>query len=252
MSAQPPDYGIAAVSRTAAIVAALVRLGPSPLTRLAAEAGCTTANAFRILHTLRGLGLVAQDGARGPWHLGVGWLAVARAAVRHGAIPLAAGPVLRALAATYGETVSLLIRDGEQCEVVATHPRDPALRAYAALGERGYLHAGPGRLLLAYAPTPVQRAVLASRLPRLGPATRVDPARIAAALPGIQSRAWLITTDEIGEGMVSVSVAVRDGTGEVVAALSVVAATVRMRPPRPHALLLALTEAAKTLEGPLD
>ena len=247
MRVQQPDYGIAAVSRTAALVAAMIRLGPSPLTRLAAEAGCTAPNAFRILHTLSGLGLAAQDGKRGPWQLGVGWLAVARAASAQGAIALAARPVLSAFAQTCGETVSLVIRDGEQCEVVAVQPPSPVVRPYAALGERGLLHAGPGRLLLAYAPEAVKRAVLASRLPRLGPANRIDPAWIAADLPRIRARNWLIAADEIADGVVSVSTAVRDGSGAVTGALSIVSPALRMRPPRPHALLTPLTEAAVAL-----
>ncbi len=247
MRAQQPDYGIAAVTRTAALVTAMVRLGPSPLTRLAAEAGCTAPNAFRILHTLSALGMAAQDGKRGPWQLGVGWLSVAQAALRQGAVPLAARPVMAAFAASCGETVSLVMRDGEQCEVVAVQPANPAVRPYAALGERGPLHAGPGRLLLAHAPAAVQRAVLASRLPRLGPATRIDPAWIAADLPRIRARCWLITTDEIAEGAVTVTTAVRDRGGRVVGALSVVSPALRLRPPRPHTLLTPLTEAAEAL-----
>ena len=247
MRAQQPGYGIAAVERTAALVAAMVRLGPSPLTRLAAAAGCTAPNAFRILHTLSELGLVAQEGKRGPWQLGAGWLPVARAAVRQGAVPLAARPVLSAFAASCGETVSLIFRDGEQCEVVAVQPQTPAIRAYAALGERGPLHAGPGRLLLAYADAAVQRAVLASRLTRLGPATRIDPAWVSADLPRIRARDWLITTDEIGDGAVTVSTTVRDEGGRVIGALNIVAAGLRMRAPRPHTLLTPLTEVAAVL-----
>ena len=247
MCAQQPDYGIAAVTRTAAIVTAMARLGPSPLSRLAAEAGCTAPNAFRILHTLSALGLAAQAGKRGPWQLGAGWLGVARAAVQQGAIPMVARPILSLFAASCGEPVSLVVRDGEQCEVVAVYPDQPAIRPYAALGERGPLHAGPGRLLLAYAPDLVQRAVLASRLPRLGPATRTDAPWIAADLPRIRARNWLITTDEIADGAVTVSTAVRDGAGTVIGVLSIVSAAIRMRPPRPHTLVTPLTKAAASL-----
>ncbi len=247
MGAEQPGYGIAAVTRTADLVAAMMRLGPSPLTSLAAEAGCTAANAFRILHTLSALGLVAQDGKRGPWQLGVGWLAVARAATRQAALPLAVRPMVTAMAASCSEAVSLVMRDGEQCEVMAGHPANPPIRIYAAPGERGPLHAGPGRLLLAHAPAPVQRAVLASRLSRLGPATRTDPAWVAADLPRIRARAWLITTDEVADGAVTVSVPVRDRAGGVIGALNIVSPGMRMRAPRPHTLLTPLTEAAEAI-----
>ncbi len=247
MRVQQPDYGIAAVTRTAALVAAMVRLGPSPLTRLAAEAGCTAPNAFRILHTLGALGLAAQHGKRGPWQLGAGWLAVARAAVQQGAVALAAGPLLRAFSESCGEPVSFMMRDGEQGEVVAAFPASPAIRAYAAMGERGALHAGPGRLLLAHAPPAVQRAVLASRLSRTGPATRIDPAWVGGDLPRIRARDWLITTDEVADGAVTVTTPVRDSAGTVIGALSIVSPTLRMRPPRPHTLLTPLLDVARAL-----
>ena len=198
MAGPQPDYGITAVTRTAAIVAVLVRLGPSPLTRLAAEAGCTAPNAFRILHTLCALGLVVQEGKRGPWRLGVGWLPIAQAANDQGALLYCARPMVEAFAQSCGEPVSFLVRDGEQCHVVAAHPSNPPIRAYTAPAVREPLHAGPGRLLLAYAPLRIQHAVLASRMARLGPSTRTDPAWVGADLPRIRARSWLITTDEGG------------------------------------------------------
>ena len=247
MPAREPDYGIAAVARTAALVSAMMRLGPSPLTRLAAEANCTAANAFRILHTLNALGLVAQNGKRGPWQLGAGWVPIARAAVQQGAFPIAARPLLAELSESCGEAVSLAMRDGEQCEVVAVYPENPGMRPFAVVGERWPLHAGPGRLLLAYAPPAVQRAVLASRLGRLGPATRTDAAWVSADLPRIRARNWLITTDEVADGGLTVSTAVRNRQEEVIAVLSVVSSVMRMRQPRPHTVITPLIEVAVSL-----
>ncbi len=247
MAAHPPEYGIAAVARTAALVAAMMRLGPSPLTRLAAEANCTAANAFRILHTLNALGLAAQDGRRGPWQLGVGWLAVSRAAEQQDAIPLASRPVLAEFSERIGEAVSLAMRDGEQCVIAAAYPADLASRPFCTMGERWPLHAGPGRLLLAYAPAVVQRGVLASRLGRLGPATRTDAPWVNADLPRIRDRNWLITINEIDADAVTVSTAVRGRDGAVIAALSIVSSAVRLGPLRPHGMVTQLIEAAAEL-----
>ncbi len=231
------------------VVAAMVRLGPASLTALAEAAGCTRANTFRILHTLQTRGLAAQIGKRGGWQLGTAWLSVARAAIGHGLIEATALPLLETLARRCGEPVYLAIRDGEQSVVVAAQAGGPAARLFAHVGERAPLHAGPGRLLLACAPDAVQRAVLGSRLSRLASATRTDPSRISADLPGIRARNWLITKDEIADGMVSVSAAVLDGAGEVVAVLSIIAPALRLPPPRPHTLLTPLLDTAKQLGG---
>ena len=249
--AELSGYGIAAVERMADLVATMMRLGPASLTELSQQSGCTRPNTFRILHTLRARGLAMQLGRRGHWQLGAAWLSVARAAIHHGVIQAVAQPVLNTLAERVSEPVYLSRRDGEQSVVAAIHAGGAAIRMVAALGDRAPLHAGPGRLLLANAPVSVQRAVLAGRLPRLGAATRVDPLRISADFAAIRTRNWLITTDEIADGMVSVSTAVLDANADVAAVLSIISPALRLRPPRPHALLTPLLDAAAVLGGRL-
>jgi DNA-binding IclR family transcriptional regulator len=242
-----PDYGIAAVERTFDVVAAIMRAGPSTLAGIAAEAGCNRATTFRILHTLQSRGLVTQDGPRGLWRLGTAWLTVARTARRQHAMERAAAPFMIALAEACREAIYLAVRDGQESEVVAVHTSDKQMRIYAKPGDRGPLHAGPGRLMLAYAPAPIQSAVLMSRLPRLTPTVRIDAPWIAADLQRIRTRGWLITHDEIEEGAVTVSTPVRDNAGDVIAALTIASPNIRMRPPRPHTLLTTLIDAAMAL-----
>jgi hypothetical protein len=93
----------------------------------------------------------------------------------------------------------------------------------------------------------VQTQVLAQKLPRFTPATRTDPIWIAADLQRIRARGYLVTADEIVPGAVSVTVPVRDASGQVVAALSISAASLRMRPPRPRGLVPVAAETAARL-----
>jgi DNA-binding IclR family transcriptional regulator len=242
------DYAVAAVGRAMDVVAALSRKGPATLTELAAEAGYTRVLVFRALHTLEGRGLVMQDGPRGRWRLGASWLGIARAAETQRALANAAAPHLRALQGACKETVLLAVRDGQESQIAAIDPPDPDGRTVNPVGTRGALHAGPARLLLAYAPVNLQRSVLASRLPRLTAATRIDPAAIAADLPRIRARGWLIAIDEVQEGLTSVSTGVRDMTGAVIAALTIQGPNGRMRAPRPHTLITPLMDAAAAIE----
>jgi DNA-binding IclR family transcriptional regulator len=222
--AEPPNYGIGAVERTLDVVAALMRVGPASLTHLAQEAACTRVNAFRILHTLQTRGLAIQNGKRGAWQLGVGWLAVARSANRQGAIPLSAAPIMSQLADSTGDSVYLAVRDGQECEIAAVRPGLISTLTYNRQGDRTPLASGPGKLLLAYAPEQIVRAVLASR-----PA-RTDPAALSLELERIRKRGWLITTHEIAEGAHSVSAPVLDAVGSVVAVLTIASPAIRMRP----------------------
>jgi DNA-binding IclR family transcriptional regulator len=160
-------------------------------------------------------------------------------------------PFLVALGKTTGENAYLRVRDGLESETVAIYQADPGLRLYSEVGKRQPLHAGSSRLLLAHAPEAVQTQVLAQRLPRFTPATRTDAAWIAADLQRIRTRGYLLTTDEVVAGAATVAAPVRDASGQVVAVLSVSAPTMRMRPPRPRALLPMVLDAAAKLSRTL-
>lgn len=250
-AAPPPDYSIAAVNRALDLLEALARTGPVPLAAVAEAAGCTRTAAFRLLRTLQARGFAIQDEARGIWRLGARWSALGRAAQDQGALAAAAQPYLAELGQAVGENTYLLTRDGMQAETAAVFQADPALRVYAEVGNRRLLHAGAARLLLAYAPEAVQTQLLAQRLPRFTPATRTDPAWIAADLQRLRVRGYLITADEVHPGAVSVSAPVRDAAGQVVGVLCVTAPSMRMRPPRPRSLLPQVLDAAAKLSRAL-
>jgi IclR family transcriptional regulator, KDG regulon repressor len=241
------DYSIAAVDRALDLLEALARIAPAPLVALAEAAGCTRTAAFRLLRTLEARGFAIQDEAGGVWRLGARWSMLGQAAEDQGALVATANPILAELGQVLGENVYLRGRDALESETLAAFQADPALRLYSPAGDRKPLHAGPARLLLAYAPEAVQTQVLAQRLPRFTPATRTDPAWIAADLQRIRSRGYLITSDEVTPGAVSVTAPVRDAAGQVVAALSATAPSMRMRPPRPRSLLPQVQEAAAKL-----
>jgi IclR family transcriptional regulator, KDG regulon repressor len=245
------DYSIAAVGRALDLLEALSRIGPAPLAALADQARCTRTAGFRLLRTLEARGFAIQDEARGMWRLGARWGVLGRAAVEQGALEATAMPFLAALGTTCGENVYLRVRDGLESETIAIYQADPGLRLYSEVGKRQPLHAGSSRLLLAHAPEAVQTQVLAQRLPRFTPATRTDAAWIAADLQRIRTRGYLLTTDEVVAGAATVATPVRDASGQVVAVLSVSAPTMRMRPPRPRALLPTVLDTAAKLSRAL-
>lgn len=249
--AAAPDYSIAAVERALDLLEALARVGPAPLATLAEAAGCSRTAAFRLLRTLQGRGFAIQDESRGIWRLGARWGVLGRAAVEQGALAATAMPFLTELGKLTGENVYLRVRDGMENETIAIFQTDASLRVYTETGKRGPLHAGSARMLLAHAPEAVQTQVLAQRLPRFTPATRTDSAWIAADLQRIRTRGYLITSDEVVPGAVSVTAPVRDASGQVIAALSLGAPSMRMRPPRPRTLLPQVMEAAARLSQAL-
>lgn len=245
------DYNIAAVDRTLDLLESLARLGPASLAALADSAGCTRTAAFRLLRTLQGRGFTIQEEARGLWRLGARWGALGRAATEQGALAATAMPFLMALGKATGENVYLRVRDGMESETVAIYQTDPTIRMYSEVGKRGPLHAGSSRILLAFAPESVQTQLLAQRLNRYTPATRVDATWIAADLHRIRTRGYLVTSDEVVAGAVGIAAPIRDAVGTVVAVVHVSSPSMRMRPPRPRNLLPQVMDAAAKLSEAL-
>ncbi|HVZ09717.1 IclR family transcriptional regulator [Rhodopila sp.] len=249
--ASPPDYNIAVVDRTLDILEALARIGPASLAALAESAGCTRTAGFRLLRTLQSRGFALQDESRGLWRLGARWNVLSRAATEQGALAATAMPILAQLGKATGENVYLRVREGMESETVAIYQTDPALRVYSEVGKRSPLHAGSSRLLLAFAPEPVQTQLLARRLNRFTPATRTDATWIAADLQRIRTRGYLITSDEVVAGAVGIAAPVRDASGAVIAVLYIASPSMRMRPPRPRAVLPQVLDAANRLSEAL-
>jgi IclR family transcriptional regulator, KDG regulon repressor len=245
------DYNIAAVDRTLDLLESLSRIGPASLAALAESSGCTRTAAFRLLRTLQARGFTIQDEARGLWRLGARWTALSRAASEQGALAATAMPLLAALGKATGENVYLRVRDGMESETIAIYQTDPAIRMYSDVGKRGPLHAGSSRVLLAFAPEAVQTQLLAQRLNRFTPATRIDPTWIAADLQRIRTRNYLITSDEVVAGAVGIAAPVRDAAGGVVAVLHIGSPSMRMRAPRPRAVLPQVVDAAAKLSQAL-
>jgi IclR family KDG regulon transcriptional repressor len=245
------EHSTTAVNRALSLLETLARTGPVPLAVLADAAGCGKTAASDLLTTMQGRNFVIQDDAHGLWRLGARWAVLGSAASEQGALAATAMPYLAALGNATGENVYLRVREGMESETVAIYQTDPGLRVYTEVGKKMPLHAGSGRVLLAHAPEAVQTQVLAQRLQRYTPSTRTDPSWIAADLHRIRTRGFLITDSEVVAGTVSVCAPVRDSSGQVVASVLIGAPSLRMRPPRPRALMPAVVEAARKLSHAL-
>jgi DNA-binding IclR family transcriptional regulator len=175
---------VGVVDKVAAVLAAL-EVGPASLSELQGRAGLSRATAHRLAVALEQHGLVRRDGD-GRFTLGLGLVALGRAAAA--AFPLGelARPVLRQLRDDTGESTQLFVRegDGRRCVVSVQSPH--GLRWIVA----------EGALL------PLDR----------GSAGRV--------LGGDRAR-WVESVEEREPGVASVSAPVVDGSGAVIAAVSV-------------------------------
>ncbi|WP_394232283.1 IclR family transcriptional regulator [Niallia oryzisoli] len=79
-----------------------------------------------------------------------------------------------------------------------------------------------GKVLLAHLPNNKLEEILQAGLPKMGPNSVTDPEILKAQLQTIKKQGFCICIDEMHENSISISVPIRDYTGQVVTAVSVI------------------------------
>lgn len=179
--------GVGVIDKAVAVLTAL-ESGPRTLGGVVEASGLPRATAHRLAVALEAHGLVRRD-EEGRFALGVRLVSLGRAAAE--AIPLAraAGPALSELRDRTGESVQLFVREGDRRVCIAALESPHGLRTIVPMG--------------------------ASLPLGVGSAGRVLADERQGAKP------WVASVGEREAGVASVSAAVRDLDGRVVAAVSV-------------------------------
>lgn len=184
---------------------------------IAATLGLPLSSVYRYLRTLRDGGFVVdRDGVYGPGPR----LGGRSRAIMPGSIGATAAPFLRHLSAATGETAVLTVRHGLHAVCVRQVESAHEIRLAFRMGQLLPLYAGAGqRVLLAFAPEEVQRAVLDMECRALTPNTPTR-AELSGLLARIRADGFTISRGELIPGSVALGVPVLSG-GHAVAGLCI-------------------------------
>lgn len=218
------------------------------LSEIAAAIGLGKATVHRLIGALVEVGYVEYDATSRLYRLGYALFALGAAARRFHIVDLAR-PGLKRLAAVTGDTVYLSVRDGDEALCVDRCTGSFPIRTLTLdIGDRRPLGIGAGSLaLLAFQSDTEIARVLAS-----GQAARRDFAgysgdALSRMIAETRSAGYALNDGRIVSAMQAVGVPVRDGDGQVVAALSIAAIRERMDGDRLAGLVAALEKEAADL-----
>jgi DNA-binding IclR family transcriptional regulator len=200
------DSGIGVLDKAVGVLHTIAE-SPCGLAELCERTGLPRATAHRLAVGLETHRLLARDG-EGRWRLGP---AVSElAGLVNDPLPAAAAAVLPRLREITGESVQLYRREGTWRICVAAMEPPAGLRDTVPIGARLPMTAGSGaKVLLAFSDAATQQAVL--------PTAKFTD----RALAEVRRRGWAQSVAEREPGVASVSAPVRDGRGNVIAAVSV-------------------------------
>ncbi|MFI8369868.1 IclR family transcriptional regulator C-terminal domain-containing protein [Streptomyces sp. NPDC085466] len=212
--------------------------GPARLTDLARLTGLPRATARRSLLTLRHLGYVREEPAG--FVLLPRVLELGHARLSALTLPEIATPHLVRLVRTVRESASVAVLDGDDIRYVARVAGSRLLHIDIVVGTRLSAYAtSMGRVLLGALPEAERDARLARVIPEaLTPRTLTAPGELREAVAVTAARGFGWVEEELEEGLRSIAVPVRDGSGRVVAALNVALNAGRCAPEESLAVLL--------------
>lgn len=195
------------------------------LTEIAAATGLARPTARRLLLTLAELGFVRLE--EGAFTLTPKVLRLGMAYVGSLGLWDVARPHLEDLVGQTGESSSMAQLDGSDIVYVARVSVPKIITLRVVIGTRfPALQTSQGKVLLAALDSEALTATLAepsrSGLPPAPPrAVPLNRARIDDELRTVRARGWALADEELAPGIRSVAVPVRDGDGEVRAAMNV-------------------------------
>jgi IclR family acetate operon transcriptional repressor len=221
--------GTQAIERAAQLLVQVLQSEePLGVGELALATDLPKSTCSRLLRALELQGLIQRDGARGNFRAGPVLHQFARRAASGVDLVAIADATLSRLAELTGETINLAVPSAAGVEHIAQRESKHFLGSSNWVGRRAPYHsAANGKVLLAYGAARIPR-----RLERYTEHTIVDRDALEAELEKVRLRGYATAAEELEPGLVAVAAPVHGADGEVVAALSLSAPTVRMSPGR--------------------
>lgn len=191
------------------------------LSEIASAASLARPTARRLLLTLEELGYVRTYG--GEYELTPRVLRLGIAYSSSLGLWEVAQPHMQELVAATGESSSMSQLDGSDIVYVARAAVPKIIALRVSVGTRfPALRTSQGKVLLAALEPAALAEVLAEpSRSGLAPTPDRDPAEIDAELRAVRARGWAVADEELAPGVRSVAVPVRNGQGQVEAAMNV-------------------------------
>jgi DNA-binding IclR family transcriptional regulator len=221
------------------------------LSQIARRSGLTLSTTHRVVSELVVWGAL-ERGSDGHYCIGLRLYELGVLAPRGTALRDAAMPFMEDLYELTHEVVQLAVREGTELVFTERLAGRSSVRVLTQVGLRFPLPAsGAGLVLLAFAPPEVQEAVLGAPLRRFTPKTIVDPGELRAVLGDVRQTGVAVSDRQVTMDSFSVGAPIRDRTGAVVAAVSVVVRAGSKDTPALSALVsTAARGISRSLAGP--
>lgn len=219
------------------------------VTELSRRLGIGKSTAHRLLHTLAEERLLERDSYTGAYRLGLAMYELGSVVSAHTDIHEACSPVIDELRNATRETVQVGVLDGREVVYVERRESPQAIRLFGRVGHRNDAYCtSTGKVLLAFLPEERLEILLSDwDLRPHTPFTITDVDRLREQIALVRRRGWAEQINETEMGAASIAAPIRNGLGEVVAALSVAGPVQRLQGDSLKRFARPMVEAASAI-----
>jgi len=219
-----------------------------PLQQLADIIGHNRNKTFRLLATLCEKGLVERDAANGNYRLGAYSLALAQKFLKNANVVNYAHPIMEELARKHHEAVYMTVIRDDTVLFVDMVDCEHQIKAAPLIGKQfPFFTNAAGKVMKALDSRDLLEKLYKKRGKK---GTMPDLDRLESELEEIRAKGVAVDSGGLGEGIISVAVAVRDYAGKVVGAITLIGPSFRMLTGRlENEIIPSLLEGAELLSG---
>ncbi|HHY68416.1 MAG TPA: IclR family transcriptional regulator [Alicyclobacillus sp.] len=224
MQTQKDPYTLSSVKNALRILSSFSSEEPEKrVTDIAKHLGISKSTVSRLMSTLAEEGFVVQNQKTRKYRLGLPVLSLFNAVDHSLEIRREARATIRRLVERAGENVHLVTTDRTDVFYLDTYERKYPERLYAQVGARNPMYCtSSGKVLLAYRKSELMRAVIQRGLKPYTPRTITNEKMFLTTLDEVSKHGYAASMEELFEGVCSVAAPIRDYSGSVVAAVSIV------------------------------
>jgi IclR family KDG regulon transcriptional repressor len=227
--------------------------GAVGLTEIARVLGEQKPRVYRHLSTLKGLGVVLQDGRSGGYRLGGKLFSLGEAALEQFDLRFVAAPFLTRLRDQTQQTALLSVPGNGEPVVLSCVEYLDRLSITSRPGNRPPPHcSSQGRVALAFCAETARKQVLGRKLSAYTPRSMINRQHIEERLALIRERFYEDAMDEVRLGINALSAPVFRDNDEFAGIIGIVGTSAQIGAPPPRPLVLKLQHIAGALSAELN
>jgi IclR family transcriptional regulator, KDG regulon repressor len=219
------------------------------LTELATELGLGKSTTSRLLSTLLSEGFVLQDPITHKYRLGQRIVSLYNVIITsYKDLAEVAKPLIARLAWETSEVIVVAVLEEDEIAYIFQEGNVIQEDLAVSVGVRNPAHCtSSGKLLLAYEETATLRRILERPLNRYTSNTITDPTELKEQISRIRDQDYCVSIGEYIENIVSISAPLRDSTGQVISAITLMGPTHRLNEERITSYTKRIVKTAKEI-----